>query len=359
MKIAIMSFHSGIEKRGVERWSLDFANLLAKRHEVTVLQNGPKDTTSTYGVFRVGIPYDSRKKEIFFPFQKRFFLDYKPRKIAYFTIKLLPMLWRENFDIVVPTDGGWEPAFIRLLTWLRRKKMVIVGHAGIGWDDMNNLWSFPDRFVGLSKFAVNWAKKINPFIKTVYIPNGVDLQEFDAAGEKLKLSLEKPIILAVGALELNKRIDLIIKAVSKIRKGSLLVVGRGEMKEEISTLGEKLLGDRFILKDYDFSDMPMVYRSCSVLASASLPYYSFEMVLLEAMAANLAVVANNDPIRREIVGDGGILVDPTDINAFSKGLGKALEINWGDTPRKQAEKFSWEKVAEKYENLFQEILDSR
>ena len=187
----------------------------------------------------------------------------------------------------------------------------------------------------------------------------MDLQEFDAAGEKLKLSLEKPIILAVGALELNKRIDLIIKAVSKIRKGSLLVVGRGEMKEEISTLGEKLLGDRFILKDYDFSDMPMVYRSCSVLASASLPYYSFEMVLLEAMAANLAVVANNDPIRREIVGDGGILVDPTDINAFSKVLGKALEINWGDKPRKQAEKFSWEKVAEKYENLFQEILDSR
>jgi len=73
------------------------------------------------------------------------------------------------------------------------------------------------------------------------------------------------------------------------------------------------------------------------------------------MATNLPVVATNDQIRQEIVGDAGILVDPTNVQEYSLSLRKALETKWGDKPRKQAEKFSWDKIAEEYENLFQNI----
>jgi hypothetical protein len=37
-------------------------------------------------------------------------------------------------------------------------------------------------------------------------------------------------------------------------------------------------------------------------------------------------------------------------------LQKALDTNWGDIPRRQAEKFSWDEIAKKYNNLLIEII---
>jgi len=359
MKIAILSFYSGINRRGVETWTYEIANLLRGKHQVVVFQNGLAEKDSKYEIISLSLHYERNKKEKLFALQKRAFLDYKSRKIALFTLKILPKLWKGNFDIIIPTDGGWEPAFVRILTWLKRRKMIVVGHAGIGWDDKNNLWCFPDCFVALSSFAKIWAKKVNPFVKIEYISDGVDLQKFNPVGEKTEIDLVKPIVMAVGALERTKRIDLIIKAVSKMGNASLLVVGRGELKGEIGTLGKKLLGKRFLLKEFDHNDMPKVYRTCDVFVSASLPYFSFEMVILEAMATKLPVVANDDAIRREIVGNAGVFVDPTDTDSFAKDINDVINIDWGDELRKQAEKFSWDIILDKYENLFKELVKSK
>ena len=56
----------------------------------------------------------------------------------------------KKYDIVIPVDGGWEPAFIRIATWIYGGKMVISGQSGKGWDDRNNLWSFPNVFISIS-----------------------------------------------------------------------------------------------------------------------------------------------------------------------------------------------------------------
>ena len=98
--------------------------------------------------------------------------------------------------------------------------------------------------------------------------------------------------------------------------------------------------------------MPEVYRSVDLFTLVSRPYHSFEIVLVEAMAAGLPVVANNDLIRGEIVGDAGFLVNPENIESYSRALSKGLEMNWANIPRKQSEKFSWDKIAQEYEKLF-------
>ncbi len=46
--------------------------------------------------------------------------------------------------MVIPVNGGWMPAILRIVTWLYGGKLVISGQSGIGWDDRNNLWCFPD-----------------------------------------------------------------------------------------------------------------------------------------------------------------------------------------------------------------------
>lgn len=241
-------------------------------------------------------------------------------------------------------------------TWIYGGKMVISGQSGMGWDDRNNLWSFPNYFAALSSKATRWAKKVMPLVKAGYIPNGTDLTRFKPKGTKLKLRLSKPVVLCVGALTETKRIDLAIKAVAKMKKVSLLVVGNGEKHDEIQKLGKKLLGGRFLLTKKPFKEMPKVYRSANLFTLPSMGYYSFEIVLVEAMASGLAVVANKDKIRKEIVGNAGLLVNPTNTDEYAKALNKALKTNWGNKPRIQAKKFDWDKIARKYENLFKSLV---
>ena len=102
--------------------------------------------------------------------------------------------------------------------------------------------------------------------------------------------------------------------------------------------------------------MPEVYRAADVFTLASPWYRSFEIVLVEAMASGLPVVANNDPIRKEIVGDAGILVDPADMEGYAEALEKALNTNWENKPINQAKKFDWDIIAGKYERLIESLL---
>ena len=110
-------------------------------------------------------------------------------------------------------------------------------------------------------------------------------------------------------------------------------------------MGEELLGDRFYLITVTHDKMPDLYRIADVFTIPSESYYSFEIVITEAMSTNLPVVVNDDPIRREIVGDAGIFVDPENVDDYANAIKKALDAKWGNKPRLQADKFSWLKTA--------------
>ena len=274
-------------------------------------------------------------------------------------------LFKEKYDLIIPTNGRFQAVLTRIITWLRGAKMIVSGQSGMGWDDKVNLYSFPNYFVPISSEALNWARKVNPFVKSVYIPNGVDTKKFKPDGEKINTELRKPIILCVGALTKTKRIDLVIKAISKLEDASLLVVGVGPEKEQLQILGTRLLDTRFKIMNFPYEKMPEVYRAADIFTLVSEPYYSFENVLVEAMATNIPVVANNDPIRKEIVGDGGILVNPTDLVEYSEAIKKVLNISWGNKqslaksgfckPREQAEKFDWDRIASEYEKIIRSL----
>lgn len=359
MKIAIISFYSGHIERGVENWTYELANRLSRNCKVTVFQTGEEKKKHDYTVVVKALSIAWTQPGSTGMFSRRFFLDYWSMAIAKFTLKLLPALWRENFDIIISTNGGWQPSLIRLLTWIKRSKMVIVGHSGRGWDDRNNLWNFPDVFIALTQVAKDWAKRVNPFVKVEFIPNGIDLKMFNPNGDRLSIKLKKPIVLCAGALASTKRVDLTIRAMVGIKNASLLVVGKGEEEKNIIDLGNKLLGDRFQLINLSYQKMPEVYRVAAVFTLPSWESEAFPLVYLEAMASNLPVVATDDQIRKEIVGDAGILVDPKDTKAYTKALKEALATNWDNKPRKQAEKFSWDKVANQYEKLMLSLLNSK
>lgn len=264
-------------------------------------------------------------------------------------------LIRNRYDLIIPTNGRFQAFATRLVTWLTGVKMVISGQSGVGLDDRLNLYSMPNVFVALSTYALQKSKQRNPFVKSIYIPNGVDLNKFKPVNYKNKKDVKT--VLSVGAFTEQKRHELVIKAVSKLDNVNLIIVGGGgDLKQQIYDLGYKTLGkDRFELLQVGHDKMPEIFNRSDVFTLASKPYESFGIVLVEALASNLPIVATDDPIRKEIVGDAGLFVDPTNTDEYAKVIEKALNTNWGTKPRKQAEKFDWDKIALEYEKIFKEL----
>ena len=206
----------------------------------------------------------------------------------------------------------------------------------------------------LTNYQTDWARQINPVIKIVKIPNGVSFE--DKSSKILHFDLSHPVVLSVGALEKNKRHDLTIKAVAKIENAFLLMVGRGSEETNLRNLAKKYIPGRFTITSLPYKEMHSVYQIGDVFVFPTVPWESFGIATVEAMASGLPVVASDDPIRREIVGNAGIFVDPTDTTAFASAIQKALNTNWGDKPRNQAKKYDWDIIADQYEKLFKEIV---
>lgn len=337
MKIAFINIYQGAVERGAEIYVAEISKRLSDKHETSVLSY-------------------SKSPGNRWPIVWRTYLDPFGLQTFWYTLGLLPKLLKEKYEVVIPVNGGWQPALVRLVTWIYGGKMVISGQSGIGWDDRNNLWCFPDYFIALTDYVRKWAKRANPFVKIKVIPNGVDIEKFFAGEKKIKMDMERPVILCVAALTKSKRLELAIKAVSKLKKGSLLLVGRGEEEIELSKLGKKLLGNRFRITSFPHEDMPKVYRSADLFTFPTSPNESFGIVMLEALASGLPVVANDDPIRREIVGDAGIFVDPTDAEKYGDKLKEVLSKKWGEKPIEQAKRFDWDEITKRYEIIFKDIV---
>lgn len=350
MKIAFLSFYSGVVARGVETYVHELSNrLVGLGNDVTVFQNGDKLPGTKYRAISIDTKVDWNKKGSYISF-----INYYALRVKEFTGSVLEQI-DDNTDIIFPTNGQWQSTLCSLWAKHHQRKIVISGQSGPGFDDRINLLTFPNVFVSLTNPQRKWAKVANPFVRGEVIPNGVDINVFNSKIKPFDFGLPKPIILCVAAFDFWKRQDLAIKAVSKLGKASLVLVGKGSREKRLMALGEKLLPGRFKIISFPHHEMPKVYAGADLFTYPTVSWESFGIVMAEAMATNLPVVANNDPIRREIVGDAGILADPTNTSEYAAALEKALRTNWGEKPRKQAEKFSWDEIAKKYEDLFNSL----
>lgn len=313
MKIAILSRYQNQVNRGVESVVAELAVNLSDDHDVDILEGNDSDS-----------------------FNK---------------------IISGRYDIVMPMNGrlqSLKASFGRLFS---PYKLVIGGHSGIGRDDVFNIAIVkPDVFIALTDYMAGWAMKWAWGSKVVKINNGVDLNKFTSNGSKLNFDLERPIFLSVGALVSYKRHELAIKAVSRLDKGSLVIIGRGSNRDKLDKIAQELLKNRYKIISLPYDEMPKAYRGCDVFTLPSWDREAFGLVYLEAMACGLPVVAPDDPSRKEIVGDGGMLTNVEDANEYAKVLKEASMRSWGREARKQAEKFSWEEKATEYIKCFEKLI---
>ena len=100
----------------------------------------------------------------------------------------------------------------------------------------------------------------------------------------------------------------------------------------------------------------------SALALVFVPYFEgFGIPIVEAMYCDVPVITSNVTSMPEIAGDAGLLVDPFSIDSIKEGM---LKIYKDETlrntlianGRKQREKFSWDKTAEKLWNCIEKTI---
>jgi len=360
MKIAFLSLYSGHINRGVETWTREMASRLDSRgQEVLVLQGDKESSNNKYKtqVVKLNIIWKLRPGESIL--RQLLSEPYWLSLNLSFTVRCLLHLMKFKPDIVLPGNGGVQTLLIRIFSWIFGWKMVVVGHAGMGAPDKWNMLMRPDYYVFPSIRSRGWAESLvySKGLNVVNIPHGIDLKKFSSGVKKVNIDLERPIILCVASLDPFKRVDLAVRAVSKMRNGSLMLIGGDRNEGGVDKLANTLLGNKRYLKVRVKPDeIPSYYASSDVFTLPSDEFEAFGIAYLEAMASGLPVVATNDKLRKEVVGESGILIDPTDIGKYSRALEKALKTDWGDRPRKQAEKFSWDKIVSKYENLFEKII---
>jgi len=221
--------------------------------------------------------------------------------------------------------------------------------------------------VATKSFAKANSSLKNILKKIVIVPLGVDalikgasLNEFD---DETKIN-----VLFVGQLKKYKGIRYLLKAIELLSEESfplnLTIVGGGPERRSLETYARNLgvnanftgiLSDELIRSYYSDADI-------FVLPSIS-GREGFGLVILEAMSYGKLVIATDIPGPNEIVKNGynGILVPPRDPAAIAKAIKKlasdselrrTLSIN----ARETAEGFSWEKVGERYEIIYNSII---
>lgn len=353
MKIAFVHMTMGLTDRGSEVVVDQLASSLSKRHDVMVIQSG-NTTKKSYTVKRV-MPIDmspvGSPKNIFEKLLFRLHLDRESGMVVDFTRTALPVLSQFNPDIIIAVNG---PLQVRILQGQAlQAKIVAFGHAGIGYHDRDTLRAKPDLFVALTWAAFEWANKLkNSKTKVVYIPNPIS-----RGGAELHIrpcDLPRPIILCVGALSKYKNIDKVIDAI-RLTNVSLLLIGDGEDSEAIQSALSTLPNDFRWIRHVEPVDMPSYFASVDAFCFVPDPQESFGLVYLEAMNAGLPVVASYDPIRRKLIGEQGIFVDPHNASNIAMGINSAVQLDRIDYS-KELKEYELNNVVKQIEKEFHDLI---
>jgi glycosyltransferase involved in cell wall biosynthesis len=179
-----------------------------------------------------------------------------------------------------------------------------------------------------------------------------------------RYDLSSGFVLFVGTLEPRKNLPMVIQAYAQLRQKwhvdvPLILIGnKGWMFEDIFATIEALNLQDYVrhLTGIVDEELAHFYHAAGALVTPSF-YEGFGLPALEAQHCGCPVIVSNRGSLPEIVGDGGITLDPEDIHGWVDTL--ALVLNDDDLRKKmiqagkvQANKFSWQKTAKKMLSIY-------
>jgi len=205
-------------------------------------------------------------------------------------------------------------------------------------------------------------------IKIIY--NGINWSDWKVLPDKKIFRAQYPeisekFVLFAGRLATNKGISDLISAMKEVNQKSidLVVVGADmglakSLEKEAFEKGVKM----HRLGHIDDNTYRSVLASAEMLVLPS-EYEAFGIVLLEAAAAETAVIGTNVGGIPEAMspGENGLIVEYNDVTNLAKSIAKLLEDEkmckeMGSAGRTWAQKFSWDSIVKDLESEYRSII---
>ena len=217
--------------------------------------------------------------------------------------------------------------------------------------------------------------------RLIEMPNGVDAEQFspgpDAAGWRERLGIPADAVVAAFAATLDrahhfKRLDVAIEALAGLDDDSvhMVVAGGGELADEFKALAaERGVASRVhFLGPVPHAELPDVLRAADLFLLTTEPPESFGIVLIEAMASGLPVIATDYPGVRAVVDEGvnGLLAPRGDVAAVAARLGELLEAGPDGRARigaagraKAKREWSWPSLLDRMDDAYAQAVEVR
>lgn len=226
-------------------------------------------------------------------------------------------------------------------------------------------WQRASALVACSEGLRQRALRFMPSAQIGVIPNGVDLERFHPP--ETRSTQAKPLrLITVGRLSTTKRLPMLIETMERLgRQGGnvqLTIVGGGaleaELRQRISA--EHFRGMVTMTGRRSAGGMPAIYRKQDVFISASAQE-GMSNAMLEAMASGLPIVTTRCEGVDELIADNGIVVDEPSPESVARAIAAFISDRsklqaMSVAARRQAERFTWRCVADRYLGLYERIV---
>lgn len=207
----------------------------------------------------------------------------------------------------------------------------------LAWKAFMRVYKHLDLITTPTKTAADLVKELGLKNPIIPISCGIDLNRFnpqnngDYLRKQYQIPSSNPVVLFVGRLDKEKKIDVLIKAFVNVLPSvpaKLVIAGKGTERSKLVKLTKRLAID----KDVIFTgfvaekDLPFLYRIADVFAIASIAELQ-SIVTMEALASGLPVVATKAIALPELVyhGKNGYLFNEGDSKTLAKQIVKILK----------------------------------
>jgi phosphatidylinositol alpha-mannosyltransferase len=200
-------------------------------------------------------------------------------------------------------------------------------------------------------------------IKSTYIPNGVNLKEFDyrdADKFRKKFKIEDEFYLFVGRATRYKRPELFVNLAERFPKRKFVMIGRALTETGLSKyLGRSLPRNLICLGEPEREDVVNAFDASRVVILTSTNE-TFGIVLLEGMASKKPVIGANNLGPKEIIDHRktGFLFESENLES----LIKHAELAWyandiGLAAREKVENYyDWKYIIPQIEEVYDKML---
>jgi phosphatidylinositol alpha-mannosyltransferase len=200
------------------------------------------------------------------------------------------------------------------------------------------------------------------------IPNGVEVDRFASARPADDLPPGRRI-LWVGRLDPQKGFPVAVGAFARLAPEHpdvwLVVAGEGRDREAAGRLPPEIRRRVVLLGAVPHERLPALHAGADVFIAPALGQESFGMVLVEAMAAGVPVVASDIGGYRDVIRDGvtGVLVPAGDAGVLAAAIGGLLADPDGaralaEKGRQEAQRYAWDRVVEDIAAVYEEVAKS-